>query len=312
MSGTGSLMIRNLRKPSDYSKGVMTQDELLRIAIANDANISGARAGFQRGETIPISAQQLKSPAELQADIALQEKIAMDNLLRLFSYREVGSVSGTSRVDGERDTRGILGILTPDEIFTMNQAFPQIERAINKRFAKGLLSPTFFIEYLRKFIEELEASKGVSTNLSMITNKFNALTDNLTDLQAILPTKEQFDMLDRNLYNAFKDLPRYLVDPVLERLNRLEQNIPSRRDLERVSQDSEINQFETLAILQDLTSNILDDLLLFAAIANKQKSLGKFRCVLSSKTKTLPLAKTNVIASKSTQIVKLHTRPFRV
>ena len=256
MSGTGSLMIRNLRKPSDYSKGVMTQDELLRIAIANDANISGARAGFQRGETIPISAQQLKSPAELQADIALQEKIAMDNLLRLFSYREVGSVSGTSRVDGERDTRGILGILTPDEIFTMNQAFPQIERAINKRFAKGLLSPTFFIEYLRKFIEELEASKGVSTNLSMITNKFNALTDNLTDLQAILPTKEQFDMLDRNLYNAFKDLPRYLVDPVLERLNRLEQNIPSRRDLERVSQDSEINQFETLAILQDLTSNM--------------------------------------------------------
>ena len=43
-------------------------------------------------------------------------------------------------------------------------------------------------------------------------------------------------------------------------------------------------------MFQDLTSNIIDDLLLFAAIANKQKSLGKFRCVLSSKTKTLPLA----------------------
>ena len=241
MSGTGSLMIRNLRKPSDYSKGVMTQDELLRIAIANDANISGARAGFQRGETIPISAQQLKSPAELQADIALQERVGLDNLLKLFEYREAGS---------------IIAELTPDEIFTMNQSFPTIEREINKRFAKGLLSPTFFIEYLRKFREELEASKGVSTNLSMITNKFNALTDNLTDLQAILPTKEQFDMLDKNLYNAFKDLPRYLVEPVLERLNRLEKNIPSRRDLERVSQESEILQFETLAILQDLTSNM--------------------------------------------------------
>lgn len=241
MSGTGSLMIRNLRKPSDYSKGVMTQDELLRIAIANDANISGARAGFQRGETIPISAQQLKSPAELQADIALQERVGLDNLLKLFEYREAGS---------------IIAELTPDEIFTMNQSFPTIEREINKRFAKGLLSPTFFIEYLRKFREELEASKGVSTNLSMITNKFNALTDNLTDLQAILPTKEQFDMLDKNLYNAFKDLPRYLVEPVLERLNRLEKNIPSRRDLERVSQESEILQFETLAMLQDLTSNM--------------------------------------------------------
>jgi len=241
MSGTGSLIIRNLRKPSDYSKAIMTQDELLRLAIANDANVSQARAGFQRGETIPISAQQLKSPAELQADLALQEKIALDNLLRLFQYREASA---------------IIAELTPDEIFTMNQSFPQIEREINKKFAKGLLSPTFFIEYLRKFREELEASKGVSGNLSMITNKFNDLTDNITDMMAILPTREQFNYLDRNLERAFRDLPEYIVQPVLERLNKLEQNIPSKRDLEKVSQDSEINQFETLAMLQDLTANM--------------------------------------------------------
>jgi len=241
MSGTGSLMIRNLRKPSDYSKAVMTQDELLRIAIANDANISSARASTQRGETIPLSQQQLKSPAELQADIALQERIGLDNLLRLFQYREAGS---------------IIAELLPDEIFTMNQSFPAIEREINKKFEKGLLSPTFFIEYLRKYKEELEASKGVSTNLSMITNKFNDLTDNITDLKAILPTREQFYQLERNFNTAFRDLPDYLVKPVLERLNRLEKNIPSKRDLEKVAQDSEINQFETLAMLQDLTANM--------------------------------------------------------
>jgi hypothetical protein len=241
MSGTGSLMIRNLRKPSDYSKAVMTQDEFLRIAIANDANVSGARASFQRGETIPITAQQLKSPAELQADLALQEKTALDNLLRLFQYREASA---------------IIAELTPDEIFTMNQSFPQIERDISKKFAKGLLSPTFFVEYLRKFREELEASKGVSTNLSSITNRFNALTDNITDIQAILPTREQFFQLERNFAAAFDALPGYMTDPILERLHQLEQNIPSKRDLERVSQESEINQFETLAILQDLTSNM--------------------------------------------------------
>jgi hypothetical protein len=44
MSGTGSLMIRNLKKPSDYSKAVMTQDELLRIAIFNDANVAQVNA----------------------------------------------------------------------------------------------------------------------------------------------------------------------------------------------------------------------------------------------------------------------------
>ena len=241
MSGTGSLMIRNLQKPSDYSKGVMTQDELLRIAIANDANVAQARQGFQRGEVQALSPQQLKSPAELQADQALQERTALDNLLRLFQYREASA---------------IIGELNPDEIFTMNQAFPQIERDINKRFAKGLLSPTFFIEYLRKFKEELEQSKGVSTNLSSITNKFNTLTDNINDIRAILPTREQFATLEQRLANTFRQLPDYIVRPVVERINRLQENIPSSREFQRISADQELLQFETLTMLQDLTSTM--------------------------------------------------------
>ena len=241
MSGTGSLMIRNLQKPSDYSKGVMTQDELLRIAIANDANVAQARAGFQRGEVQALTPQQLKSPAELQADQALQERTALDNLLRLFQYREASA---------------IIAELTPDEIFTMNQAFPQIERDISKRFAKGLLSPTFFIEYLRKFKEELEQSKGVSTNLSSITNKFNTLTDNINDIRAILPTREQFATLEQRLATTFRQLPDYIVRPVVERINRLQENIPSSREFQRISADQELLQFETLTMLQDLTATM--------------------------------------------------------
>ena len=241
MSGTGSLMIRNLQKPSDYSKAVMTQDELLRIAIANDANVAQARQGFQRGEVQALTPQQLKSPAELQADQALQERTALDNLLRLFQYREASA---------------IIGELSPDEIFTMNQAFPQIERDINKRFAKGLLSPTFFIEYLRKFKEELEQSKGVSTNLSSITNKFNTLTDNINDIRAILPTREQFATLEQRLANTFRQLPDYIVRPVVERINRLQDNIPSSREFQKVSADAELLQFETLTMLQDITSTM--------------------------------------------------------
>lgn len=241
MSGTGSLMIRNLRNPSDYSKAVMTQDELLRIAIANDANVAGARASMVRGEVQSLTPQQLKSPAELQADQSLQEKTALDNLLRLFQYREASA---------------IIGALNPDEIFTMNQAFPQIERDINKRFAKGLLSPTFFIEYLRKFKEELEASKGVSTNISGITNKFNLLTDNINDIKAILPTKEQFASLEQKLATTFRQLPDYIVRPVIERINRLQENIPSSSEFQRISADTEILQFETLTMLQDITATM--------------------------------------------------------
>jgi len=241
MSGTGSLLIRNLQKPSDYSKAVMTQDELLRIAIANDANVAQARAGFQRGEVQEQTPQQLKSPAEIQADIALQEKTALDNLLRLFQYREAGA---------------IIGELTPDELFTMNQSFPEIERDINRRFAKGLLSPTFFVEYLRKFKEELEQSKGVSTNLSSITNKFNALTDNINDIRAILPTRNQFATLQDYLEDQFDRLPRYVVAPLLDRIQRLQNAIPSNEEFRRVSMGNELNQFETLNMLQTITAEM--------------------------------------------------------
>jgi len=241
MSGTGSLLIRNLQKPSDYSKAVMTQDELLRIAIANDANVAQARAGFQRGEVAPLTPQELKSPAELQADIALQEKTALNNLLRLFQYREASA---------------IIAELNPDELFTLNQSFPQIERDISKRFAKGLISPTFFVEYLRKFKEELEASKGVSTNLSSITNKFNLLTDNINDIRAILPTKTQFATLQDFLEGELDRLPRVIIAPLLQRIQRLENAIPSKDEFRKVSADQEILQFETLNMLQTITADM--------------------------------------------------------
>jgi len=235
------MLIRNLRKPSDYSKAVLTQDELLRLAINNDANIAAARAGMYRGELPALSEEQKKSPAELQADVALQEQTALNNLLRLFPYREAGQ---------------IIAAFNADEIFTLNVIFPEIERDINKRYAKGLISPTFFIEYLRKFKEELEASKGVSTNLSSITNKFNELTDNINDIRAILPTQNQFQNLKNFIDNKLDDLSIIIKGPLLNRINRLEKVIPSKEDLQKVSEDSELRQFETINMLQNLTADM--------------------------------------------------------
>jgi hypothetical protein len=109
---------------------------------------------------------------------------------------------------------------------------------------------------LRKFKEELEQSKGVSTNLSSITNKFNTLTDNINDIRAILPTREQFDILEQRLATTFRQLPDYIVMPVVERINRLQANIPSSREFQKVSAESELLQYETLTMLQDLTETM--------------------------------------------------------
>ena len=242
MSGTGSMKIRNLRKPTDYAKAVQTQDELLRIAIANDMNVAEARKLVQQGEVLIPSAQDLKSPAELQQDYAFQEKTAIENLLQLFRYNEIGQ---------------IIANLSPDEIFVLNTSFPSIKQDFTTRFNPKLITPTFFIEYLRRFVLELNASKGVSTNLSFITNKFNELTDNIEDMKANLPTREQFFQLSRNLERAFNELPEYIVNPVIQRINELQRVLPSRDYLNRLTQsNNDVLKFEILAEIQDLTENL--------------------------------------------------------
>jgi hypothetical protein len=235
------MLIRNLRKANDYSKAIMTQDELLRLATNNDANIAAARAGIQRGEIEPLSQEQQKSPAELQADLALQEQTALNNLLRIFQYREAGP---------------IVAALSNDEVFTLNQLFPQIERDLKSKFAANLISPTFFLEYLRKFKEEFEASKGVSTNLSNITNKFNELTDNINDIRAILPTRNQLGNLMDFVENELDNLPRIIIIPLLERIKRLEEVIPTKEELQKVGENNELMQFELMNMLQNLTADM--------------------------------------------------------
>jgi hypothetical protein len=242
MSGTGSMMIRNLRKPTDYAKAVQTQDELLRIAIANDMNVAEARKLVQQGEVLMPTPQDLKSPAELQQDYAFQEKTAIENLLQLFRYNEIGQ---------------IISNLSPDEIFVLNSSFPSIKQDFTTRFNPKLITPTFFIEYLRRFALELNASKGVTTNLAFITNKFNDLTDNIEDMKANLPTREQFFQLSRNLEKAFNDLPEYIVTPVIQRIVELQRVLPSRDYLNKLTQsNNDVLKFEILAEIQDLTENL--------------------------------------------------------
>lgn len=241
MSGTGSLMIRNLRKPSDYTKAVMTQDELLRIAIANDLNVAKARQSMMRGEVQELTPQQSRTPAELQADTELQERTALNNLLELFQYREAGQ---------------IINSLSSDDIFTLNQLFPQIKQDIQRRYNVKLISPSFFVDYLRKFREEIEASKGLSTNLSSITNKFNTLTDNISDLRATLPTNYQLRKLRGDIDNLSKNLPAVLTAPVIERVERLQASIPSAEDFRKLSADTEKSQSETINLLQRITESM--------------------------------------------------------
>ena len=241
MSGTGSLMIRNLRKPSDYAKAVMNQDQQLKLAIANDANIARARKGIVLGEQVPMTEQQQFTPEELQADTGKQESDALNNLLRLFPYRRASE---------------IVADLNVDEIFMLNNIFPQLEPDFKKKFDADTTTKTFFLEYLRKFFELVQETKGVSGNTTMFDNKFQQLVNDINDMKAILPTKTQLGVLTGIVNQLRRQLPAEIINPLAERLTALEGAMLSEDAYRRISGESEVSQFQKIAELQRITENL--------------------------------------------------------
>jgi polyhydroxyalkanoate synthesis regulator phasin len=231
-------MIRNLRKKSDYDKAVITQNDLLRLAIANDANIAEARRAVQQGIPPTALPQTQKSPTELQADIGLQESTAIQNLSQLFKYTEVST---------------IIARLTTDEIFVLNQSFPTIKKDLEGKFDIKLLTPTFFIEYLKKYIEELNESKGVSTNLSNMTNKFNQLTTEIRDIQNYLPSNVLLIQLHRDL-QTLGPLPT--LQPIMDRIDALQLALPDATFFQNLEHMTDVNRVNILQTLQTVTTEI--------------------------------------------------------
>lgn len=164
-SGLGSLMIRNLRKPADYAKAVMTQDELLKVAISNDANIAKARQEVRLGVPPPVPASNLKSAEEIALDVGKMESDALSNVLQLgFTYDEAAR---------------IVNSLSQDEMFKLNRSYPSLEREFKVKYDVKLITPTFFVDFLKKYFEELDASKGVASGfgLGYVKDKFDELID---------------------------------------------------------------------------------------------------------------------------------------
>ena len=193
-------------KPQDYRKGAITQDEYLRIAIANDANISSARKAVKMGEVVQLTQQQSATPAELLADISKQESDARTNLLRLgFRDQEVSNIIGNL-------------LNEPDVLIALNINFPAIEADVKRRFNTRLLTPNFFLEYLREYNETLNASRGLDVNSSSAVRRpLNALINSITELKQIIPDTRILEYIRQQAENQ-----RVVGQETIDRLERIE------------------------------------------------------------------------------------------
>lgn len=243
MSGSaayGSMMIRNLRQPADYAKAVMTQNELLKVAISNDANIAKARQEVRLGNPPPVPPANLKTAEENALDVGKMESDAVSNILSLgFPYDEASR---------------IVVSLTQDEMYKLNRSIPAIKQDFDENYDVRLITPTFFVDYVRKFFEELDAANGVSSGygLGYIKDKFNELMDTTNELRAVIPTQDQIRTLQEVMMTAFDDLPAVISQPIMERLEILNELLPTGELYAKLDELGRENKAEAYKLQQQL------------------------------------------------------------
>lgn len=220
-------------KASDYIKGKLTQDELIALQVSNDANISAARKAIKMGEVPQLTARQALSPAELLADDAAQEAAVRSNILKLgFRDQETAEIITGIRRDANLN------------FTTLNANFPAIEADIKKRFNVKLLTPAFFIEYLKKYSEELDGVVGVSV-FNPNNGRLNGMINNIDELRAILPDPNIIEYLRQVAQDS-----RAVGQMTLDELERLRDLLPNQRDLQALANLAPVRQ-----------QRIMDDLL---------------------------------------------------
>jgi len=226
---SGYIMPPRLR-PSDYIKGKITQDDLLRVAIANDANIAKARKDLKLGEIEQITPIDNLSPEEKLRDEAQQEADARMNLERL-GFRS-------------QEASNILSELNNDQRKGFNAGFPAIEKDIKKQYDVKLLTPTFFIEYLRKYLAVLFAAKGLKyyEDGGGIGTANEELVNNVDELSRILPSETQL----KELINLAKPLNN---DVITDKLKNIRDSLPNFNILAQLNAPEQYSEIQRLLMV---------------------------------------------------------------
>jgi hypothetical protein len=244
-----SILIRNLRKPTDYQKGAMTQDELLKIAIANDANIALARKTQKLGQPPPVPLNESMTANELQQDAGLQESTARKNLEDL-GFRPA-------------DARSITATLMTDinDVIVFNQVFPAVKNDVSKNYNVKLLTPTAFIDYLQNYLQQVQASKGLSSvsGQAFITDKFNGLVDSINELKSVLPSRSMISKLRARVAPVLARLPPNQARVYEDQLDAMEQTLPDDQ-LYKAIEQLDINDPARAFVLKQKIQSAVDNL----------------------------------------------------
>jgi hypothetical protein len=178
------MLIRQLQKPGDYERAVLAQNENIRQAIANDANISAARKNASMGIIPEVTPYQQRTRAEQQLESSDAKITAMNHLREIFTENQV---------------KKFMGTLTSDaEIEFINVYWGDIKNELATKDVIRMTIP-YFTKVLRKVMDLNTAQAGLSTNPSN-----GATADSLnevSELKKVLPDRKVIV----DIYNRLHD-----------------------------------------------------------------------------------------------------------
>ena len=206
-------------RASDYAKGKISQDEIIALQIANDANISRARKAIKLGEIPQRTEMETASTMDLLLDDATQEATARTNVMKLgFKDREAAVIITNIREEASLD------------FATFNANFPAIEADVRKRFNVKLITPTFFIEYLKKYSDELADANGVKSVFNVNNMGVNNLVNTIAELRQVIPDPNVIEYIKR----AAKE-SRVIGQETLNQLEYLKDLLPDAKALQVIA-----------------------------------------------------------------------------
>lgn len=233
-----NMLLRNFRNPSDYEKAKMTQDQLLAVAISNDANTARARKAYKLGQVPVPTEMESADNDELMMDKSKVYNEALSNIKSL-GFKGTQASSIVAQMDDD------------DTMFKMNQTFPAIYKDITSRFDKRLLTPEFFLNYLTQYLNNLDASKGLTAN--MLGPAYNQFVDTGADLRRLMPSQDDIRaLIDDVAGRAFTEGQRRYLIPIIERLNDLEASMPNDEEYDVFESMSQSNSAEAFRIAQQI------------------------------------------------------------
>jgi hypothetical protein len=182
------MLIRNLRRPGDYARALLANDEQLRIEIANDNRISKTRENTNRG--IPEPLEDVRDLSERIGDANQRRQQTIDNLSSVFTNEQVDR---------------FLSLLDDDTFSFINLYWKDMKSELTKKVDAKLMDEYYFKSYLDRYTKTIMDQKGLSAPTGTQSS-----VNEVEELLSLFPYQEEakkaFDRMSKVDTPAAKEL----------------------------------------------------------------------------------------------------------